>query len=72
LGLRRVEVLGGGGYDLKDATTAMGRCLFHLQLNLLLETWTVRKEEQSTTQLCAQICARTTQKLLQKLAIKAA
>ena len=34
---RCVEVL--GEYDLRKATTAMGRCLFHLQRDLLLETW---------------------------------
>ena len=34
---RCVEVL--GEYDLREATTAMGRCLFHLQRDLLLETW---------------------------------
>ena len=48
-----------GEYDLREATTAMGRCLFHLQLDLQLETWRMRTEEQSTPQLCAQICART-------------
>ena len=28
-----------GEEDLREATTAMGRCLFHLQRDLLLETW---------------------------------
>ncbi len=32
---RCVEVL--GEYDLRGAITAMGRCLFHLQRDLLLE-----------------------------------
>ena len=32
---RCVEML--GEYDLREATTAMGRCLFHLQRDLLLE-----------------------------------
>ena len=31
-----------GEDDLREATTAMGRCLFHLQRDLLLETWSVR------------------------------
>ena len=26
---------------LREATTVMGRCLFHLQRDLLLETWHV-------------------------------
>ena len=25
--------------NLREATTAMGRCLFHLQRDLLVETW---------------------------------
>ena len=33
---RCVEVL--GEYDLRESTIAMGRCLFHLQRDLLLET----------------------------------
>ena len=28
-----------GEDDPREATTAMGRCLFHLQRDLLLETW---------------------------------
>ena len=28
-----------GEHDLGQATTAMGRCLFHLQRDLLIETW---------------------------------
>ena len=28
-----------GEDDLGEATTAMGRCLFHLQRDLLIETW---------------------------------
>jgi len=48
-----------GEYDLREATTAMGRCLFHLQRDLLVETWRMRSEEQSTPQLCAHICAPT-------------
>lgn len=36
--------------DLREATTAMGRCLFHLQRDLLLETWHVRTEGQPTDQ----------------------
>ena len=28
-----------GEEDLGEATTAMGRCLFHLQRDLVLETW---------------------------------
>ena len=47
-----------GEEDLREATTAMGRCLFHLQRDLLLETWRVRTEEQPTPQPCAQICAQ--------------
>ena len=43
---RCVEVL--GEYDLREATTAMGRCLFHLQRDLLLETW---REQLLTKQL---------------------
>lgn len=31
-----------GEDDLREATTAMGRCLFHLQRDLLLEIWSVR------------------------------
>ncbi len=45
-----------GEDDLREATTAMGRCLFHLQRDLLLETRRVRTEEQPTDQGCAQIC----------------
>jgi len=48
-----------GEYDLREATTAMGRCMFYQQLDLQLETWRMRTEEQSTPQLCAKICART-------------
>ena len=32
-----------GKDDLREATTAMGRCLFHLQRDLLLETLRVPK-----------------------------
>jgi len=39
-----------GEDDLREATTAMGRCLFHLQRDLLLETWHVRTEGQPTDQ----------------------
>ena len=53
---RCVEML--GEYDLREATTAMGRCLFHLQRDLLLETWRVRTEEQPAPQPCAHICAQ--------------
>ena len=52
---RCVEVL--GKYDLREATTAMGRCLFHLQRDLLLETWRVRTEEPPMARPRAQICA---------------
>ena len=45
---RCVEVL--GEYDLREATTAMGRCLFHLQRDLLVETW---REQLLTKQLLA-------------------
>ena len=31
-----------GEDDLREATTAMGRCLFHLQRDLLLDAWRVR------------------------------
>ena len=34
---RCVAVIGED--DLMEATTAMGRCLFHLQRDLLLEPW---------------------------------
>ena len=47
-----------GEEDLGEATTVLGRCLFHLQRDLLLETWRVRTEEQPTPQPCAQICAQ--------------
>ena len=33
-----------GEHDLGQATTAMGRCLFHLQRDLLVEIWTVRTQ----------------------------
>ena len=33
--------------DLGEATTGMGRCLFHLQRDLLLETWSVRTADES-------------------------
>ena len=46
-----------GEDDLGQATTAMGRCLFHLQRDLLLETWSVRTEEPPTNRPRAQICA---------------
>lgn len=45
---RCVEVLGEN--DLREATTAMGRCLFHLQRDLLLETW---RKQLLTKQLLA-------------------
>ena len=51
--------------DLREATTAMGRCLFHLQRDLLLETWSVRTEEPPMTLPCAQICAQHTSDQLQ-------
>ena len=51
---RCVEVL--GEYDLREATTE-GRCLFHLQRDLLLETWRVRTEEPPMARPRAQICA---------------
>ena len=38
--------------------TAMGRCLFHLQRDLVLETWRMRTEEPPMTQPRAQICAQ--------------
>ncbi len=53
---RCVAVIGED--DLREATTAMGRCLFHLQRDLLLETWSVRTEEPPMTRPRAQICAR--------------
>ena len=53
--VRCVEVL--GEYDLREATTAMGRCLFHLQRDLLLETWRMRTEEPQMARPRAQICA---------------
>ena len=46
---RCVAVLGED--DLREATTAMGRCLFHLQRDLLLETW-----EESTLKPALQGC----------------
>ena len=52
---RCVAVIGED--DLREATTAMGRCLFHLKRDLLLETWSVRTEEPPTALPCAQICA---------------
>ena len=45
---RCVAVIGKD--DLMEATTAMGRCLFHLQRDLLLETW---RERQQTKQWVA-------------------
>ena len=45
---RCVEVL--GEYDLREATNAMGRCLFYLQRDLVLETW---REQLPTKQLLA-------------------
>ena len=47
-----------GEDDLREATTATGRCLFHLQRDLVLETWRVRTEEPPTNRPCAQICAQ--------------
>jgi len=47
-----------GEDDLRKATTAMGLFLFHLQRDLLLETWRVRTNEPQTPQPCAQICAQ--------------
>ena len=41
---RCVAVIGED--DLGEATTAMGRCLFHLQRDLLLETWSVRTADE--------------------------
>ena len=60
---RCVAVLGED--DLREATTAMGQCLFHLQRDLLLETWRVRTEEPPTPCTCAQICAHLPADLLQ-------
>ena len=45
---RCVAVIGED--DLREATTAMGRCLFHLQRDLLLETW---REQLPAKQLVA-------------------
>ena len=45
LDLARCVVLIGED-DLGEATTAMGRCLFHLQRDLLLETWSVRTADE--------------------------
>lgn len=39
-----------GEDDLGEATTAMGRCMFYLQRDLLLETW---RERLPTKQLVA-------------------
>ena len=36
-----------GKDDLGEATTVMGRCLFHRQRDLLLETWNVRTDASS-------------------------
>ena len=36
-----------GEDDLGEATTVMGRCLFHRQRDLLLETWIVRTDASS-------------------------
>ena len=47
-----------GEDDLGQATTAMGRFLFHLQRDLLLETWSVRTEEPPIAHRRAQICAQ--------------
>ena len=47
-----------GEKDLEEATMLLGRCLFHLQRDLLLETWSVRTEELPTALPCAQICAQ--------------
>ena len=47
-----------GEEDLKEASTAMGRCLFHLQRDLLLETLSVRTEEPPMAHQRAQICAQ--------------
>ena len=47
-----------GEDDLREAATAMGRCLFHLQRELLLEIWSVRTEETPMARLRAQICAQ--------------
>ena len=43
---RCVAVIGED--DLGEATTVMGRCLFHLQRDLRLETWRVRTEDSPT------------------------
>ena len=53
---RSVAVIGED--DLKEATTVMGRCLFHLQRDLVLETWRIRTKEPPTTHPCAQICTQ--------------
>ena len=44
--------------DLGEATTVLGRCLFHLQRDLVLENWSVHTEEPPMTLSCAQICAQ--------------
>jgi hypothetical protein len=46
-----------GEEDLGEATTMLGRCLIHLQRDLLLETWHVRTEEAPMARPRAQICA---------------
>ena len=62
---RCVAAIGEG--DLREATTAMGRCLFHLQRDLLLETWSVRTEEPPMPRPRAQICAQLPADQLQRL-----
>ena len=61
-----------GEDDLMEATTAMGRCLFHLQRDLLLETWSMRMEGLSAAYSRAQICAQLPADQLQKLEKEAA
>ena len=36
-----------GEDDLGEATTVMGRCLFHRQRDLLIETWSLRTDASS-------------------------
>ena len=36
-----------GEDDLGEATTVMGRCLFHRQWDLLIETWSLRTDASS-------------------------
>ena len=47
-----------GEDDLREATSAIGRCLFHLQRDLLLETWSMRMKGLSAAHSRVQICAQ--------------